>query len=636
VTARLPEGGEARPGQHRMAEAVARAIASSRHLVVSAGTGTGKSMAYLVPAILSRQRTVVATATKTLQDQLATNDLPFLRRHLGVPFSFALVKGRSNYLCRQRAVEVAGDGAQGSFDELGQEDTGPLGHDIRRLLAWAERSDTGDRSELPFEPRPSAWAMLSVGPTDCPGRANCPSGDECFAEAARDRAAAADVIVVNTHLYVAHLASGGAVLPPHDVVVFDEAHEVEDVATEGLGVELGPFRFRALGRRARTLLRGEGAEAGASLEEAGDLWQATLSPLAGRRLPAALLPPLIDALDVVERRLSLVISALRQTTDPEHQAASVRTMQAAGHLAADLATVRGADVDRAVWVEEQGSGPGGRAAVLRVAPIEVGPILAEACWPQVKAAILTSATIPPGLPVRLGLPLERSEQLEVGSPFPFATHALLYCAVKLPDPRRAAASAAAIHEELGRLIEAAGGRTLALFTSWRAMQEAATALRKRLPFRILAQGELPKPALVEAFAAEESACLFATMGFWQGLDVPGPTLSLVTIDRVPFPRPDDPLFEARRERAGPAAFRSVDLPRAATLLAQGAGRLIRSSRDRGVVAVLDPRLATASYRWDLVRALPPMTRTRHRSEAEAFLRGVAVRPEPAGGRRATQ
>ena len=605
-----------------MAASVARAIASSRHLVVSAGTGTGKSMAYLVPAILSGRTTVVATATRALQDQLATNDLPFLRRHLGVPFSFALVKGRSNYLCRQRGVEVAGNGAQRSFHELGEGSLGPLGHDVRRLLDWAQRSETGDRSELPFEPRPSAWAMLSVGPTDCPGRVNCPSGDECFAEAARERAAAADIVVVNTHLYVAHLASGGAVLPPHEVVVFDEAHELEDVATEGLGVELGPFRLRALGRRARSLLSGDGAEAGASLEEAGDLWQATLSPFVGRRLPADLSPELTDALTVAESRLSRVMSSLRQTTGTEHQAAVVRTLQAAGHLAGDLAAARRPDLDRAVWVEEQGAGPAGRAAVLRVAPIEVGPILAEACWQKV-TAILTSATIPPGLPARLGLPPQRAEQLDVGSPFPYATHALLYCAAHLPDPRRAS-SATAAHEELGRLIEAAGGRTLALFTSWHAMQEAAEALRKRLAFRILAQGELPKPALVDAFAREESACLFATMGFWQGLDVPGPTLSLVTIDRVPFPRPDDPLFEARRERAGPAAFRTVDLPRAATLLAQGAGRLIRSSQDRGVVAVLDPRLATASYRWDLVRALPPMGRTRNRSEAEAFLLGAGV------------
>lgn len=602
-----------------MAEAVARAIAGSRHLVVAAGTGTGKSLAYLVPAILSGKRTVVATATKALQDQLATNDLPFLRRHLGVTFSYALVKGRANYLCRQRAAEVAGNGAQRSLEELGGEAMGPLGQDVRRLLDWADHSKTGDRSELPFEPRPRAWAALSVGPTDCPGGASCPSGDVCFAEAARERAAVSDLIVVNTHLYMAHLASGGAVLPPHEVVVFDEAHDVEDVATESLGVELGPWRLRALGRRARTLL-GDDGEAASNLEEGGDRWLAALSPLVGRRLPGELSQELTDALTVAENRLSRVISSLRRMKDDEHHAAAVgRTLQAAGHLAADLAAARRPDVDQAAWVEQQTPGP-----VLRLAPIEVGPLLAEACWAKV-TAILTSATIPPALPVRLGLPPAQTDQLDVGSPFPYDTHALLYCAAHLPDPRRPS-SGAATHEELASLIEAAGGRTLALFTSWRAMQEAAEVLRERLSFRILAQGELPKRALVEAFAQEESACLFATMGFWQGLDVPGPTLSLVTIDRVPFPRPDDPLFEARRERAGSDAFRLVDLPRAATFLAQGAGRLIRSSRDRGVVAVLDPRLATARYRWDLVRALPPMARTRHRAEAEAFLRRARAEP----------
>jgi ATP-dependent DNA helicase DinG len=606
-----------------MAEAVARAIGSSRHLVISAGTGTGKSMAYLVPTLLSGKRVVVATATKALQDQLATNDLPFLRRHLGLPFSYALLKGRANYLCRQRAAEVAGGGAQGSFDEL-DEGVGPVGRDVRRLLEWAGRSATGDRSELAFEPRPRAWAALSVGPAECPGRARCPSGDVCFSEAARDKAAASDLVVVNMHLYVAHLASGGKLLPPHEVVVFDEAHEVEDVATDGLGVELGPWRLRALGRRARGLL-GRDGDAGSRLEEAGDVLAAALAPLAGRRLPDELPAELAAALSVTETRLSQVHSALRQLNDDERQAPASRALQAAGHLADDLAAARRPDPDRASWVEDQPSGP-----ALRLAPIEVGPILARSCWPEV-TAVLTSATVPPGLASRLGLPPERTDQLEVGSPFPYASHALLYCPVQLPDPRRPA-SPQATHEELRRLIQAAGGRTLALFTSFRAMHAAVTALRERLPFRILVQGELPKPALVSAFAEEESACLFATMGFWQGLDVPGPTLSLVTIDRVPFPRPDDPLFEARRERAGPAAFQLVDLPRAATLLAQGAGRLIRSSRDRGVVAVLDPRLGTARYRWDLVRALPPMARTRHRAEAEAFLAearaGTAGRAAP--------
>ncbi len=211
--------------------------------------------------------------------------------------------------------------------------------------------------------------------------------------------------------------------------------------------------------------------------------------------------------------------------------------------------------------------------------------------------------------------------MDVGSPFDYPEHAVLYCAAHVPDPRRSGYEAA-LHEELEALIDAAGGRTLALFTSWRAMQAAAAALRPVVPHTILAQGEVPKPRLLSRFAEEESSCLFATMGFWQGIDVPGPSLSLVTIDRLPFPRPDDPLLQARRERAGPSAFAEIDIPRAAVLLAQATGRLIRTATDRGVVAVLDSRLATATYRWDLVRALPPMRRTRHREEAEAFLRSL--------------
>jgi ATP-dependent DNA helicase DinG len=258
---------------------------------------------------------------------------------------------------------------------------------------------------------------------------------------------------------------------------------------------------------------------------------------------------------------------------------------------------------------------------LRAAPIEVGPLLAQRLWPTV-TAVLTSATVPPQLEARLGLPATRTDRVEVGSPFPFETCALLYCPKHLPDPRRPEARAA-LHDELGALITAAGGRTLALFTSWRAMHEAADALRPTLAFEVLAQGDKPKAKLLDAFSSEHGACLFATMSFWQGVDVPGPTLSLVTLDRLPFSRPDDPLLQARRDRAGEAAFRLVDLPRAATLLAQGAGRLIRSSTDRGVVAVLDSRLATASYRQVLLAALPPMRRTIDHDEVVAFLEGIA-------------
>ncbi|MBW3613954.1 MAG: ATP-dependent DNA helicase [Actinobacteria bacterium] len=606
----LPGGGEPRPGQQQMAEAVSEALAERRHLIVQAGTGTGKSLAYLVPAILSGSRCVVATATRALQDQLAGKDLPFLQEHLGVPFEFAVLKGRSNYLCRQRALEVAGGGEQLALDQVDEAELGTVGRQVIRLLQWATTSPTGDRSELDFEPSPRAWAQVSVSAMECPGASRCPSGDTCFAEAAKDEAAMADVVVVNTHLYGTHLASGGYVLPEHDVVVFDEAHELEDVAAASLGVEVGAGRFRSLARSARPLLGEPDRSLADAAEAAGEQWEEVLRPLRGQRLPAGLGDDLAAVLTLVADRTTRLNSAVRKSEGDD--ARRNRAVQAGGHLAEDLAFL--ADIPGAYvsWVE----GPA-HAPVLRTSPVDVGPLLSEKLWGGV-TSVLTSATIPPFLGARVGIDSDTSTELDVGSPFDYPQNGLLYCAAHLPDPRHPNYEAA-MHDELEALIRAAGGRTLALFTSWRAMHAAADAVSPRLPWRVLTQADLPKPALLAAFAGEETSCLFATMGFWQGVDVPGNSLSLVTIDRIPFPRPDEPLLQARRERAGGAAFRVIDLPRAATLLAQGTGRLIRGATDRGVVAVLDPRLAKAGYRWDLVRALPPLRRTRHRADVEEFL-----------------
>jgi len=294
-----------------------------------------------------------------------------------------------------------------------------------------------------------------------------------------------------------------------------------------------------------------------------------------------------------------------------------RALLAAGHLAADLARLPALSDDEVAWVDG-----GARAPSLRVSPIDVGPLLAEPLWGSV-TGVLTSATVPLGLAERLGVPAGRCDELDVGSPFDYRRNALLYVAQSLPDRRRPE-SEPALHDELEVLIGAAGGRTLALFTSWRAMHAAVEALRDRLDVPLLAQSDLPKPALVEAFRSDEATCLFATLGYWQGVDVPGPTLSLVTLDRIPFPRPDDPVLQARRERAGSGAFNVVDLPRAGTLLAQGAGRLIRSAQDRGVVAVLDSRLATARYRGALLARVPPMKRTVDRDEVVAFLSEITA------------
>ncbi|MGH9076416.1 MAG: ATP-dependent DNA helicase [Acidimicrobiales bacterium] len=624
ATADLP-GAEARPGQLAMARAVGDAIARRRHLIVQAGTGTGKSLAYLVAALESGTRVVVATATKALQDQLATRDLPVLAERLGIRFEWAVLKGRSNYLCRQRAGELSA-GDQLSFDgEVAFGAHGLLGRQVRQLVAWAATAATGDRADLPFEPMPQAWAQVSVSHQECPGAARCPAGAVCFAEAARRRAAEADVVVVNTHLYATHLLaggpSGGGVLPPHDVVVVDEAHELEDIASSSLGFDLAGGRLRALARLSRPLLE-DSAAAGAVEDGAGSLDQA-LAAWLGRRVR----PPVGDALEsalvVVRERVATLVAAVRSSdADPARRG---RALEVGGHVGDDIDSVielcSGDPGDQVAWVEGSAASP-----VLEVAPLDVGARLDSLWWSQDAAptAIMTSATIPPGMGAGVGLAPGSWDELDVGSPFDYPRQALLYCARHLPDPRRPGYEEA-MHAELAALLDAAGGRTLALFTSWRAMQAAAAALAPRVSWPILTQADLPKPALVARFGTEEHTCLFATMGFWQGVDIPGPALSLVTLDRIPFPRPDDPLLQARRDRQGPGAFATIDLPRAATLLAQGAGRLIRSSTDRGVVAVLDPRLSTARYGWELVRSLPPMRRTRHRAEVVEWLAPVRAR-----------
>jgi len=678
VASALPGGAEERPGQVTMAEAVGQAIARRRHLVVQAGTGTGKSLAYSVPAVASGKKVVVATATKALQDQLAEKDLPMVAAAVDHSFTFAVLKGRSNYVCRQRAAEVEGHGPQQHFeldpfgdspgDSAGDStapapisgmekiDTAPLGDDrvvdqVRRMLRWAQETSTGDRGELEFEPHPRAWAMISVGPRECPGAFRCPSGQHCFAEQARERAAEADVVVVNAHLYGAHLASGGALLPEHDIVVFDEAHEVEEIMTASLGAEVTSNRFRSLQMMARALLDGEDATAALrNLGVVADQLQEALGGRVGNRVlhertagrpagrpgePAGrerVLPgptativdegdlELARLLELASTRARRIAELLRRNENAPPAGGSddgrlARALSAAAHLISDLDRVAALTADEVAWVDGTP-----RVPVLRLSPVDVGPPLADLLWGKV-TAILTSATIPPRLTERLGLAGSAVDELDVGSPFDYRSHALLYVARHLPDRRRDD-SEPALHEELEALIRAAGGRTLALFTSRRATEAASSALRSRLPYRVLEQGELPKGRLLSAFAQEESSCLFATLGFWQGVDVPGRSLSLVTLDRLPFSRPDDPLMQARRDRAGKAAFSLVDLPRAATLLAQGTGRLIRSAQDYGVVAVLDPRLATAGYRGVLLAGLPPMRRTTERRQVEVFLRRV--------------
>ena len=628
VISHLPAGGEVREGQAKMAEAIGTSLDRERHLVVRAGTGTGKSLAYLVPALIAKRRTVIATATKALQHQLGDKDLPALAEEIGFEFDYAVLKGRSNYLCVQRLREAKESGTQEEFSVDPPGTDTPLAESrpeqARAIAAWAQTTTTGDMAELEFEPDTRVWSSYSVSPEECPGAFHCPSGGSCFAEIARARAAEADVIVVNLHLLGAHIASAGSVLPEPEVLIIDEAHELEEILSKSLGVSISAGRLRAIAAMARAsspTARGgtpsELDEVALSVMDSASDVERLLERLGGTRIRSLADGDLAYEVELLQSRLERLDAVIRKnlTTDSgTENPKAQRAVQALSRLRNEIALLHGLSEDQVAWVEF------GARPSLEIAPVDIAPILSREVFEKM-TVVMTSATVPLDLGVRLGAEPDRTDELDVGSPFDFEKQALLYCAAHMPD-RRSANVEEAMIEEVVALMQAAGGRTLALFTSRAVMDRVATAVRSRIELPILVQGERSKGALLSALSSEAALSLFATMGFWQGVDVPGAALSLVIIDRIPFARPDDPLMQARRDRAGAAAFRVVDLPRAASLLAQGAGRLIRTKEDRGVVAILDSRLATAGYRWELIRALPPMRRTKDRELAVEFLRTI--------------
>ncbi len=597
---------ERRPGQVSMAEAVAAAVESERHAVITAGTGTGKTLAYLVPVVASGRRAVVATATKALQDQIASRDLPHvveaLADEIGRTVTWSVLKGRSNYLCLQR------------LDELqARLETEIPARVLEQLMDWAGRTESGDVASVDWPVSELHLRHATVGADECPGATRCPRGADCFAERARDRAAESEVVVVNLHLYGLDLASDGMILPEHDVVVIDEAHQLEDVTSAAAGSAAGPGAISACAAAVRGVIREPALDAG--LTGAAASLAAALAPSLNARIATPIGGPVRDAISVARIQVEAAASAVRRVPSDDASVAqrAARAATSALRLLDSLDRLLEAGTDSVAFVSGTAQQPR-----LEVAPLDVGSFLQEHLWSR-RTAVLTSATVPVTLPARLGLGPDDADVVDVGSPFDYAEQALLYCARHLPDPRDPA-RAGKVHEEIERLIRAAGGRTLALFTSWRAMREAADYLEGRIPYALMRQDDLPKMALIDAFTDDVESCLFATQGFFQGVDVPGPALSLVIIDKIPFPRPDDPLLSARRDAEGDAAFSTIDIPLAATQLAQAAGRLIRSRTDHGVVAVLDPRLATKGYGGRIVSALPPMTPTTNFDAVETFFR----------------
>lgn len=604
---------EERQGQDEMAILVGRALRKNRHLIVQAGTGTGKTLGYLVPSIVSGRRIVVSTVTKALQDQLSQNDLPLLAKSLNPTreseLTWTVLKGRNNYLCRQRIAELA-DRAQSrlELDDLSAKTKA----DVRKLCEWAETTNTGDEGELDWQPQRNAWSMVSVSSEECPGASRCPFGESCFSERARNQSQTSDIVIVNGWLYALDIVTEGTIIGEHDVVIFDEAHELEDVVTDSVGLAISPSRITTIGSAMRSIIRDD-AMSGGFAKSASRLREAIV-PFLNKRVALPLDNESRETLIEVRGRASEALESLR-TIATNDEAAKQRKLRAQSLCTRFIEDLDLALTDRNGYVAYI-SGSAERCS-LEMRPLNVGAALHESVWSQ-RTAILTSATIPTNLPERLGLPIESFDSCHVASPFDYENNSLLYCAAHLPDPAQGMRDKA-VHREIEELINAAGGRTLALFTSYARLNAAYEELERKLDFKVLKQDDLPKMELLRKFAESEATCLFATQSFFQGVDVPGQTLSLVIIDRLPFPVPSDPLMSARRDAYGKSAFTAIDIPIAATKLAQAAGRLIRTQTDMGVVAILDPRLVTKGYGKSIVEMLPPMEFTSKPERAKEFL-----------------
>lgn len=635
--------GARREGQHRMARAVADTLAGGEPLLVQAGTGTGKSLAYLVPAVhhavTTGERVVVSTATIALQRQVVARDLPLvaeaLAAELGRTPRTALLKGWQNYVCRNKLEGGYPDDEPALFDTPAS-GTSDLGAQVLRVRRWAEESETGDRDDLQPGVSERAWRQVSVSRLECLG-SRCPFVDECFPEAAREKAREADVVVTN-HAMLALAATGNpGVLPEHDALVVDEAHELADRVTTQATAELSQAEVE---HAARLASRHGGIPAD-ELVAAGARLGAALAQLEDGRLRAGLPDELRVAVMLVRDALRTQLTALKPAGGkPEDeagtklaQAAVLELFEVAERMLVDPVPGKG-DV---LWVA-RGEPERGGAPRLHAAPLAVAGLIAGGLFSE-RAVVLTSATLtlggtfePVARSLGLGPGADDGEPawqgLDVGSPFDYAAQGIVYVAAHLPEPGREPATESQL-DEIAELVTAAGGRTLGLFSSHRAARAAAEAMRERLDVPILLQGEDQLSTLVERFAAEETTCLFGTLGLWQGVDVPGRACTLVLVDRLPFPRPDDPVRSARAEaadRAGGNGFMQVSATHAALMLAQAAGRLIRTTEDRGVVAVLDPRLAKRRYGGFLARSMPPMWRTTDTETVRAALRRLAALP----------
>ena len=635
-------GGQPRDGQIEMAEAVANALSDRHHLLVQAGTGTGKSLAYLVPALVHGKKVLVATATLALQRQLIERDLPkikgALEKELNRDISFAIYKGVGNYVCLQKMNNAPDDPETQAVLEISS-----LESDAKRLKAWAQSAGaSGDRDDAPDVDR-RVWAANSVSGRECMGADDCPSGSKCFAALAKAKAQTADIVVTNHTLLAIEIVDSHPILPERDAIILDEAHEFMDRTTQAVTEELTAARVSRAANMARKHMPGKATDAfakaaekfAAAINDYADDLKADPAK-AGRldKLPSQLEAPLRAVKEAVTA-INALIAADAEIIDPNTMAERARVKGALNEINQTCTKLLKPGHTHVLWFEPTYS-------TLYLAPLAVSDVLRGNLLTQTPV-IATSATLTVGksfdaIAKNIGFVIagkndeeneeEESEEaekgmmdpanlqiLDVGSPFDFANQGMLYLPKDLPEPGRDGPSKEAL-TELGELIEAAGGRTLALFSSWRGVEMADEHLRNvlaelKIPIITQRRGDAVGP-LVDKFAKDERSILLGTISLWQGIDVPGPACTLVAIDRIPFPRPDEPVLSARAaeaDAAGGSGFMQISLPRAALLLAQGTGRLIRSLDDRGVVAILDSRIVNKRYGSILLNSMPPFWRT---------------------------
>ncbi len=645
VLARSPLPYEFRRGQLEMAQAVERALAEHHHLIVEAGTGTGKTLAYLLPALRTGQRVIISTGTKNLQEQLFFKDVPFLESLLG-PLRVCYMKGRANYLCRHKLYALRDQPILSGLEEIDQ---------FHKIAAWEKTTETGDRAEIDGLPEASAlWHKLDARTEACLGQ-SCPDWERCFITEMRRKALESDIVIVNHHLFFADLgiklqaktAPDAGILPEAAAVIFDEAHELEDVASNYFGVGLSNVRFEELVRDLETLLRGKLTiassvlAAGQTIRERARMFFGALPQEFEGRAVFTGREEFLESFGDIYLGLTNSLHRLEGELDRVRGVdEAVGLRKRAADIREHLKFLMEAEPKNTVfWLERRASGPlrqSVRNVHLQATPIDVSGLMQQLLFESFSTVVLTSATLTVAggfAHIRKRLGMEEAKELVVPSHFRYPEQALLYLPPQMPDPREPGFAAEAA-KRMRQMLEITRGRAFCLFTSYAQMRDLYERLLMELEFPLLLQGTAPKKALLEEFRATPNAVLFGTSSFWQGVDVQGESLSCVIVDRLPFAVPSDPVVAARMraiEEDGGSAFFDYQVPQAVITLKQGFGRLIRSLEDRGVLMLLDPRMERQRYGRVFMESLPPYRVTKDIAEVEAFFAQKGLQAEPSRG-----